>query len=187
MAELRALLVEDSEDDMMLVVRELKRGGFDVEFERVCSEEALKAALRHQAWDIVIADHNMPGFDSMGALRIVNDLVVDLPVIIVSGSIGEDIAVAAMKSGAHDYIMKDNLARLVPAVERELREAENRLLHRRAEATIRHMAFHDALTGLVNRYEFDERLKRALHAAEADDQSQALLYLDLDQYKLIND
>ena len=187
MAELRALLVEDSEDDMMLVVRELKRGGFDVEFESVCSEEALKAALRQQAWDIVIADHNMPGFDSMGALRIVNDHAVDLPVIIVSGSIGEDVAVAAMKSGAHDYIMKDNLARLVPAVERELREAENRLLHRRAEATIRHMAFHDALTGLVNRYEFDERLKHVLHAAEADDQSQALLYLDLDQFKLINE
>ncbi len=187
MSELRVLLVEDSEDDMLLVVRELRRGGFDVACERVCNEEDLSLALRRQDWDVVIADHNMPGFDSLEALKIVKGHTVDIPIIIVSGSIGEDIAVAAMKSGANDYIMKGNMARLVPAVERELREAGNRRAHRRAEATIRHMIFHDALTGLVNRYEFEERLRQARQVAEADEQNQALLYLDLDQFKLIND
>jgi diguanylate cyclase (GGDEF)-like protein len=108
-------------------------------------------------------------------------------VIIVSGSIGEDIAVAAMKTGAHDYIMKDNLARLVPAIQRELREVETRRAHRKAEETIRHMAYHDALTGLTNRHEFERRLRRALSSANERNTQHALLYLDLDQFKIIND
>lgn len=186
MTRLCALIVEDSEDDMLLVVRELERGGFDVAFERVWDEVGLRAALQGKAWDVVVADHSMPGFDSRDALRIVREIDSDLPVIIVSGSIGEDIAVAAMKSGAQDYLMKGNLARLVPAVERELREAGNRHAHRLAEATIRHMAFHDGLTGLVNRSEFEKRLNRALTDAQLG-QGQALLYVDLDQFKLIND
>ncbi|HQT27152.1 MAG TPA: diguanylate cyclase, partial [Burkholderiales bacterium] len=169
---------------MLLVLRELRQGGFDPNFERVWSEEGLKTALQKE-WDIVVADHNMPGLDSMEALRIVKETDADLPVIIVSGSIGEEIAVGAMKSGAQDYVMKGNLARLVPAVQREIREADIRRAHRKAEATIRHMAFHDALTGLFNRFEFEERLKNALLDAQSNDQ--ALLYLDLDQFKLIND
>jgi diguanylate cyclase (GGDEF)-like protein len=182
---LRFLIVEDSEDDMLLVLRALGQGGFDPDFERVWSEEGLRSALNREEWDAVVADHSMPNLDSIEVIRIVKEYDADLPVIIVSGSIGEEVAVGAMKSGAQDYVMKGNLARLVPALERAIRDAEIRRAHRKAEATIRHMAFHDALTGLVNRFEFEERLKNAMHEAKSNDQ--ALLYLDLDQFKLIND
>ena len=184
---LRVLIVEDSEDDAMLVLRELRRGGFEPEMERVDNQDELRRALRQRNWDVVITDHNMPGFSSEAALETVKETGLDVPVIIVSGSIGEDIAVAAMKTGAHDYIMKDNLKRLVPAIERELREVETRRAHRMAEETIRHMAYHDALTGLTNRHEFERRLRRALYHAQEEGAQHALLYLDLDQFKIIND
>jgi len=143
---LRVLVVEDSEDDALLLDRELRRSGYNPRSLRVQTAERLQAALQEDTWDVVVTDHNLPGFSSEAALAIVKNSGLDLPVIIVSGSIGEDIAVAAMKMGAHDYIMKDNLTRLVPAIERELREAELRRSHRLAEATIHHLAFHDHLT-----------------------------------------
>lgn len=185
-ARLRVLLVEDSEDDAALLLRELRKGGYAAESLRVDNAVDLEAALAGQRWDLVITDHNLPGFSSAAALDMVKRRGLDLPVIIVSGSMGEDLAVAAMKQGAHDYIMKDNLARLVPAVARELREAENRRAHRRARETIERLAFQDALTGLVNRHEFEERVKRAL-ASTREGLRHALLYLDLDQFKIIND
>ncbi len=184
---LRVLVVEDCEDDALLLERELRRSGYSPSTLRVQAADELKTALADHVWDIVVTDHNLPGFSSEEALAIVKDFSLDLPVIIVSGSIGEDIAVAAMKMGAHDYIMKGNLARLVPAIERELREAELRRSHRLAEATIHHLAFHDHLTGLVNRHEFDRRLKEALRTAREADLEHVLLYLDLDQFKVIND
>ncbi len=184
---LRVLIVEDSEDDAMLLIRELRHGGYTPSFERVDTPDTLRTALRKKAWDLVITDHNMPCFDSTAALSLVKESGRDLPVIIVSGSIGEEIAVAAMKGGAHDYIMKNNLARLVPAIEREMRDVETRRAHRQAEDTIRHMAYHDALTGLVNRREFEYRLEQALISAKKRRLSYALLYLDLDQFKIIND
>ena len=144
---LRVLLIEDSEDDATLLLRELRKGGYRPECQRVDNGADLEAALAAGPWDVVITDHNLPGFSSEAALAAVQRTGLDVPVIIVSGSIGESIAVAAMKSGAHDYIMKSNLARLVPAIDRELREAETRRAHRRAQETIRHLAFHDALTG----------------------------------------
>jgi diguanylate cyclase (GGDEF)-like protein/PAS domain S-box-containing protein len=154
--KLRVLIVEDSEDDALLALRELKRGGIDAVSERVFTADGLKAALSRQDWDVVIADHNMPGFDSADAIRIVRELGVDIPLIIVSGSIGEELAVALMKSGAHDFIMKHNLARLVPAVERELREAINRREQRNTEAALlaseRHFRayFEKALIGMAS-------------------------------------
>ncbi len=184
---LRVLVVEDSEDDALLLDRELRRSGYSPRSLRVQTAERLQAALQEHTWDVVVTDHNLPGFSSEAALDIVKNSGLDLPVIIVSGSIGEDIAVAAMKMGAHDYIMKDNLTRLVPAIERELREAELRRSHRLAEATIHHLAFHDHLTGLVNRHEFDRRLKEALRSAKESEHAHVLLYLDLDQFKVIND
>jgi diguanylate cyclase (GGDEF)-like protein len=153
---------------------------------RVDTIDALRASLSEDTLDIVITDHNLPGFDSQEVLAIVKELAPDLPVIIVSGSIGEEIAVAAMKGGAHDYIMKDNLPRLAPAIERELRDAEIRQAHRQAQQTIEHMAFHDALTGLVNRFEFEDQLRQALETTPLG-HCHALLYLDLDQFKVIND
>lgn len=123
---LHILIVEDSEDDCLLLVRELQKGGYAPVFERVDTSEAMQRALRQRPWDIVVSDYLLPRFSGLAALMLLQESGQDLPFIIVSGNIGEDIAVRAMKAGAHDYIIKGNLARLVPAVERELRDAEIR-------------------------------------------------------------
>src|ERR687897_2496978 len=137
-APLRVLLVEDSEDDALLLVRVLRRGGFDPTWERVDTAAAMEAALDGRGWELVISDHGMPAFDSSAALELLRRKgFVDLPFIIVSGQIGEDAAVAAMKAGAHDYLMKDNLARLNSAIERELREADVRRERRWTETALR--------------------------------------------------
>jgi signal transduction histidine kinase len=120
---LRALIVEDVEEDAALVVRELGRGGFDVTFERVDTPEAMAAALARQAWDVIISDYSMPRFSAPRALALVKESSFDLPFVIVSETVGEDAAVEAMRAGAHDFMPKGRFARLVPAVERELREA----------------------------------------------------------------
>ncbi len=133
-ASLRVLLVEDSEDDALLLLRELRRGGYDAVCERVDTASAMEAALDKGEWDVVISDHSMPAFSSSAALELLRSRgYPDLPFIIVSGKIGESAAVEAMKAGAQDYIMKDNLARLNTAIERELREAEVRRERRSAE------------------------------------------------------
>src|SRR4028119_1199705 len=134
---LRVLIVEDSEDDAELLLYELERHGYDPISERVDTPVAMNAALDKQLWDIVIADYTMPSFSAPDALKLLKERGLDLPFIIVSGTIGEDIAVAAMKAGAHDYLMKGKLARLVPAVDRELREASDRRLRREAEQAVR--------------------------------------------------
>jgi PAS domain S-box-containing protein len=123
---IHALLVEDHEDDVLLVLRELKKGGFDVVSEVVQSKEALRLALERKTWDIVLCDYSLPGFNAFDALRIFKETKLDIPFIIVSGSIGEYTAVDLMKAGVNDYIMKDNMARLGSAVARELKEAKIR-------------------------------------------------------------
>lgn len=123
---IRVLLVEDSENDAALLELALQRTGFSTQCERVETGEALAAALDRQDWDLVVADYVMPQFDGLSALALVKEKGLDLPFIIVSGHITDDTAVAAMKAGAHDYVMKDNLTRLGPAVERELRDVEVR-------------------------------------------------------------
>lgn len=184
---LRVLLVEDSETDAALLERELRRSGFAPQVHRVDTSEAFDRVIEQDCWDVLITDHNLPSFSSEAALSRTRELKLDLPVIIVSGTIGEDVAVAAMKAGASDYIMKDSLARLAPAIERELREAEIRSQNRQAEATIRHLAFHDSLTGLPNRHQFEQRLGIALASAHEWKKRHALLYIDLDQFKVVND
>ena len=133
---LRVLVVEDSEDDTLLLVRLLQRGGYEVTCERVETAAAVNEALDSQAWDIVIADYSIPGFNGLDALALCKERGLDVPFIIVSGTIGEDVAVEAMKAGAHDYILKHNLARLLPAVQRELAEAEVRRQRRQAEEAL---------------------------------------------------
>lgn len=123
---LKVLIVEDSEDDALLVLRALKRGEFQPDWERVQTAEALQIALHRQTWDVVISDYQMPGFDASGALAIVKASQLDIPFIVVSGTIGDASAVALMKAGAHDYLMKDNLSRLSEAVRREVRDAQVR-------------------------------------------------------------
>jgi signal transduction histidine kinase len=129
---IRVLLVEDSEDDAALVVRELRRGDYAPAVKRVETEATMRAAL-DDPWDVIISDYSLPQFSGPAALALLKTTGLDIPFIVVSGAIGEDVAVAAMKAGAHDYLMKGNLARLVPAIQRELREAEERRRRRLAE------------------------------------------------------
>jgi len=139
---IRLLLVEDSEDDAQLLLRELKRGGYAPAHERVATEAALAAALDRQEWDLIIGDHSMPGFSGIAALVLVRGRGLDVPFISVSGTLTEDMAVAAMKAGANDWVTKGQLKRLIPAVERELREAKARATLRATEASYATMVEH---------------------------------------------
>ena len=131
---IRVLIAEDSADDTAALIRELQRGGYEPVYERVETSEAMTSALEEKTWDVVVADYSMPSFSSTAALKLLQQSGLDLPFIIVSGLIGEDAAVAAMREGAQDYIFKGNMARLVPAIEREMNEASRRREHRRLES-----------------------------------------------------
>jgi PAS domain S-box-containing protein len=135
---IRVLVIEDNEDDSILEIQELRKGGFTVEYERVETREACKAALLEQEWDCIISDYSMPQFSGLDALNELKLSGKDIPFILISGVMGEEKAVEAMTSGARDYIMKDNLKRLVPALVREIREAEIRRQKRSAEESIRY-------------------------------------------------
>jgi signal transduction histidine kinase len=128
---LRVLHVEDSDDDSLLVMRELRRGGFDPSCERVDTQGAFKTALRGRDWDVIISDYSLPHYNGLTALADAREAGKDIPFILVSGTIGEDGAVSAMRAGAHDYVLKDNLSRLPLAVEREVKEADLRATQRK--------------------------------------------------------
>ena len=134
---IRVLVIEDNEDDAQLEIYELKSGGYDIQYQRVETREATREALRNDTWDFIISDYSLPQFSGLDALQELKETGNDIPFILISGTIGEEIAVAAMKAGVHDYIMKDNLTRLIPAFERELREAQIRKQKRQAEKAIR--------------------------------------------------
>ncbi len=134
---LRVLIVEDSENDATLIIRELRHGGYDVTYEQVETPSAMEAALNGNTWDVIIADYNIPGFGALASLSLMQKKGLELPFIIISGSIGEDIAVEAVKAGATDYLMKDKLARFVPAIERGLREVEEKRLRKQAETDLK--------------------------------------------------
>jgi signal transduction histidine kinase len=133
LTSLRALLVEDSEDDALLLARHLASGGYELDVERVETAETFERALDQGGWDVVLADYVLPGYSGLDALKAVRERGLDVPFVIVSGHIGEETAVEAMKAGADAYVMKSNLARLAPTVERELRDSRLRQL-RTAEA-----------------------------------------------------
>jgi PAS domain S-box-containing protein len=134
---LRVLHVEDSERDAALLTRHLSRAGYELISERVETPKAMRAALEKKECDIILCDYSMPHFNALSALALLKEIGADLPFIIISGTVGEAVAVEAMRAGAHDYLMKDNLVRLAPAIERELHEAENRRARRRAEEQLR--------------------------------------------------
>lgn len=133
---LRVLIIEDSEDDMLLLLRELRKGGYDPDHLRVETAEEMAAAMEGQIWDLALSDYVLPRFSGMEALRLWREREEDLPFIVVSGKIGEETAVAAMKAGANDYLIKGSTSRLVPAIARELQEAEVRRKRREAERAL---------------------------------------------------
>ncbi|MBW4621180.1 MAG: PAS domain S-box protein [Cyanosarcina radialis HA8281-LM2] len=137
MIPLRAIVVEDSEDDALLLLRVLRKGGYAVTHQQVTTAAEMKAVLTDGEWDLVLADYTLPKFSALDALALLQSMALDLPFIVVSGTIEEGQAVAAMKLGAHDYLLKGNLARLLPAIERELREAAGRHQRRQAERALR--------------------------------------------------
>jgi len=134
---LRVLVVEDSEFDARILVNVLRQGGYEPKWQRVETAGQMTKALKEEVWEVILADYNLPEFSAPEALKLLQDSGIDLPFIIISGGIGEDIAVAAMKAGAHDYFMKGQLTRLVAAVERELRETKVRAARRKAEDSVR--------------------------------------------------
>jgi len=137
---LRVLIVEDSVDDTFFIVRELQRGGYNVDFERVETPTAMEAALGSPDWDLIISDFSMPLFGGSAALAFYKQSGLDIPFIMVSGTMGEDIAVEMLKAGAHHYVMKDNLGKLVDAVNRELKSSQERRIRQETEATQAYLA-----------------------------------------------
>ena len=137
---LRVLIVEDSEIDAELILRELQRDGFEPAFERVDTAESMTTALEQGVWDLILSDYALPQFGGAAALSIFQEKALDVPFIIVSGALGEERAVEMMKAGAHDYVLKHNLARLAPAVKRELAAAQERRVGRQQAATVAYLA-----------------------------------------------
>lgn len=137
---LHVLIVDDSEDDTLLVVRALEKENFKLYYQRVENATDMNKALDVRVWDLILSDYSMPQFSGTEALAVCQQKGFDVPFIIVSGRIGEEVAVEMMRAGAHDYVMKDDLARLVPAVNRELRAAQERQTRRQAQLAMAHLA-----------------------------------------------
>ena len=135
---IRVLIIEDNEDDAILEVDELVNGGYDIVYERVETREAMMEALTKSTWDFIISDYSMPNFNGLDALAVLKETRLDIPFILISGTVGEETAVTAVKSGASDYIMKNNINRLIPSFERELREAELRRQKKQVEEAMRY-------------------------------------------------
>ena len=133
---LRVLNIEGAERDVELLRHHLSQAGYEVISERVETPAALRAALETREWDVILSDYSMPKFNALAALKVLKETGLDLPFIIISATIGEEIAVQTLRAGAHDYLMKDKLLRLVPTIERELQEVGNRRARRLAEEAL---------------------------------------------------
>ncbi|HEY3699417.1 MAG TPA: EAL domain-containing protein [Spongiibacteraceae bacterium] len=181
---IRALIVEDNEDDVVLLLNTLRKSGFEPDSQRVETKPALEEALR-SPWDIVFSDFTMPSFNGHEALELVRRADPDIPFFFVSGTIGEDRAVEAMRLGAQDYFIKGNLKRLSPAIHRELRDSLARREHRVAQERIHYLANYDALTGLPNRVQFYERLAQCLHSGAST--HIAVFSINLKRFRDVND
>jgi diguanylate cyclase (GGDEF)-like protein len=179
---LRVLILEDRPEDAELVLHELRRAGFELIWRRVDDEAGFKANLDPEL-DLVLADYHQPQFNAMRALKIMQEAGLDIPFVIVSGAIGEDLAVAAVRQGAMDYVLKDRLARLGTAVKNAIEQAELRRRQRVAQAALEHQALHDGLTDLPNRLMLREEIQKAI----GTNAYVVLLLLDIDNFKEVND
>jgi signal transduction histidine kinase len=164
--KLRVLIVEDNERDAALLVRELQRGGYDLAFTVVDTQEAMNAAIETQSWDLVVSDYSMPCFSAQAALALITERALDLPFIIVSGTVGEEVAVEAMRAGAHDFMSKGKFTRLLPAIRRELQEAAGRAERRVIEHQLRDAKQREA----TERKRQDAELARHVAALERSNQ-----------------
>lgn len=182
------MILEDTRADALLVEHELRQANFRFVLRRVETKEAFLAELTTSTPDLILADYALPSFDGISALALAQERSPTTPFIFVSGSIGEEVAIESLKRGATDYVLKHRLSRLVPAVQRALRETEERTERQRAEAQLQHYAFHDRLSGLPNRALLLDRIGRAVEVAKRDDGYLfAALFLDLDRFKVVND
>lgn len=168
-----------------MLIHELQRGGFDLRHRRVERAEDMRAALTAERWDVVIADSALPQFSAQAALEVLRASGLDLPFLVVSGTPDEDAAVRVLKAGAHDYIRKDKLTRLIPAVEREMNDARVRRQQRAAQDRVWHLAFFDPLTGLPNRHKLVDRLEKLLCSDGDECVPFALLRIDINQFREI--
>ncbi|HYM50699.1 MAG TPA: EAL domain-containing protein [Candidatus Limnocylindrales bacterium] len=176
------LILEDQADDAALALHQLRLAGFDPTWRRVDDEEGFAANLNPEL-DLIIADYHLPQFDAIRALKLMQQAGLEIPFVIVSGAIGEDLAVTAVRLGAMDYVLKDRMARLGTAVQNALEQARLRRRQRDAQRELEHQALHDRLTNLPNRLMLQQRLEHQL----AQRRRCALLLLDIDNFKEIND
>ena len=181
---LRVLAVEDSEDDFELIRNELAEGGFTVAHERVETAASLRGALEYKSWDVVICDHNLPALDSISALKIVRAAAENLPFIVVSGLIPDETVIEVMRRGARDFIRKDNLSRLSPAVERELQQTAIRADLDAMQKRLHYLSHFDSLTGLPNCEHLFVYLRSLTLGAEQD-RPFAVFLIDLNRFRKI--
>ncbi|MGH8562814.1 MAG: putative bifunctional diguanylate cyclase/phosphodiesterase [Gammaproteobacteria bacterium] len=187
MTFVRVLYLEDSETDAALVEALLLEGGIACSLTRVETAEAFGAALVEGGFHIILSDHTLPSYDSLSALACARERCPEVPFIFVSGTLGEEAAIESLKAGATDYVLKQRLSRLVPAVERALAEAAWRAASKRHEKRVRQLAFYDPITGLPNRALLEDRLRTALARANRAAGGMAVLFMDLDRFKAVND
>lgn len=184
---LRILIVSHSDGDVALIIRELHRNGYEPTYERVETAAVMTQALAKKIWDVIIACDTLPHLGISSGLKLWKNSGLDIPFIVISEASSEEIAVASMKAGALDCILKGNLARLAPAIERELGVVEQRQYQTRMEGTVRHFYYYDPLTDLPNLTLLKEQLQKTIITAQHENRSIALLMIDLNRFREITE